>query len=207
MADEGAHRSMYYSLDVGSVHLLATSTESVLDTSYVSHTQVKWIEDDLAASKSRVNTTRWRIVYGHRPLYCSQTHGQDIPRGPRYLRKRLEDMYVGAGVDVVVTGHVHDYQRSWPVAHGTPTATNYSSPTAPVYVVNGAAGNRERNSHVPGGQPWEPPANPSAGAQPYSSAISYGVMTLKEGSMQWEQFFSVNATRFDRFEITKGGSL
>ena len=203
MADDGEHKSMYYSLDVGAVHLLGTSTESILDISHVSSAQAKWIEDDLVASKARANATKWRIVYGHRPLYCGQTHGQDIPRGPRYLRKKLEDVYIGAGVDMVISGHVHDYQRSWPVAHGQPTATNYSSPTAPVYVVNGAAGNRERNDHVPGGQPWEPPAQPAAGAQPYSSAISYGVMTIQEGSLQWEQFFSANGTRLDRFEITK----
>ena len=201
MADDGAHSAMYYSLDVGSVHLLSTNTESILDISHVSHRQQKWIEDDLATAKSA--QTPWLIAYGHRPLYLGQTGGQDIPRGPRYLRKKLEALYIGAGVDLVVQGHVHDYQRTWPVADGQPTAHNYSRPTAPVYVVNGAAGNRERNDHVPGGLPFEPPASPSTGQMPYSSAISYGVVTVQAGSLLWEQFFSSNGTRLDWFNITK----
>ena len=45
-----------------------------------------------------------------------------------------------------------------PRYNGTATAAHYNDPAAPVYVVNGAAGNREGNDHAPGGQPWEPPA-------------------------------------------------
>jgi predicted MPP superfamily phosphohydrolase len=201
MADDGEHKAMYYSLDVGAVHLLSVSTESMLDKSYVSDKQKRWIEADLAAAQSA--NTSWRVVYGHRPLYCGQTHGSDIPRGPKYLRKRLEATYIGAGVDLVLQGHVHDYQRTYPVANGVPTSTNYSRPSAPVYVVNGAAGNRERNDRSGGGFPWEPPANPATGEVPYSSAISFGVVTLRTGSLLWEQFFSVNGTRFDHFSITK----
>ena len=201
MADDGAHQSMYYSLDIGDVHLLATNTESIEDLSYVSDAQVGWIRADLAAATAA--SRPWTVVYGHRPLYTAAAHGQDIPRGPAYLRDKLELVYVEGGVDIVVQGHVHDYQRSWPLLAGQPTALNYSNPIAPVYVVNGAAGNRENNDHVPGGLPWEPPADPVAGQMPSSSEISYGVMTVRTGSLVWEQFYSANGTRFDYFEITK----
>jgi hypothetical protein len=199
MADGGAHEAMYYSLDIGHVHLLATNTESILDISHVSSAQREWIASDLAAAAN----ASWLVAYGHRPLYCAQSGGQDIPRGPKYLRKRLEGIYHDAKVDLVVAGHVHDYQRTWPLYDGAPTAQHYRQPSAPVYVVNGAAGNRERNSGVPSGLPWQPPADPAKGVRPSSDEISYGVMTVRTGSLLWEQFFSANGTRLDHFNITK----
>ena len=52
-------------------------------------------------------------------------------------------------MDLVIQAHLHDYERSLPVLHGVPTSSNYTRPPSPVYVVNGAAGNRERNDHPP----------------------------------------------------------
>ena len=119
--------------------------------------QVEWLERRLApplvgsspasspasSGSTASSAPRWTIALGHRPLYCSQTHGSDIPGGNELLRARVEGILNAGGVDLVVQGHVHDYERSLPVKDGQPTATNYSGHfTAPVYVVNGAAGNR-----------------------------------------------------------------
>ena len=46
----------------------------------------------------------------------------------------------------------HSYERSLPVYRGHPTASSnssYSSPAAPIYIVNGAGGNREGNGGPP----------------------------------------------------------
>ena len=55
----------------------------------------------------------------------------------------------------------HSYERSLPVYRGQPTSSSnasYTSPAAPIYIVNGAAGNREGNSGPPpcikGVFPW-----------------------------------------------------
>ena len=57
--------------------------------------------------------------------------------------------------------HRHSYERSLPVYRSQPTSTSnssYASPAAPIYIVNGAAGNREGNSGAPpcikGVFPW-----------------------------------------------------
>ena len=42
----------------------------------------------------------------------------------------------------VISGHNHQYERSYPVYHGSPTQKDYINPKAPVYIVNGAAGNK-----------------------------------------------------------------
>ena len=193
-------RGRYYSLDVGAVHLLAINTESPIDIAEIDEAQRDWIAEDLRRA-ARCTTRQWTIAFGHRPLYT--TEHRATKRGTGYLRARLEDMFVASGVDLVVQGHVHAYQRSLPVAHGVPTANGYMRPGAPVYVVNGGAGNREANEVLPMGLPWEPAPNASAGQLPLSNEISFGISTISAGEIRWEQFFSSNGTRFDHFEITK----
>ena len=151
-------QNMYYSLDVGGVHLVGLNTESPLDFAHVSRKQVEWLKADLATASPR-SVDNWTIAFGHRPLYCSNAGHSKLLHGMKELQDKLEDT-LAPSVDLFVSGHVHDYERTLPVLHKRATSTNYSSPAAPVYVVNGAAGNRESNAHPPGNQPWEPKSAP-----------------------------------------------
>jgi hypothetical protein len=148
------------------------------------------------------NSTAWVAAFGHRPFYCSNKGGNDIPQGNQVLRAAAEDILLRGKVDLVVQAHVHDYERSWPIMKGEPTAHNYEKPAAPVYVVNGAAGNRENNDHPPGKEPWEPEADPAAGVRPYAHAVSFGIMSIEGDSLRWTQFYA-NGTQLDEFVITK----
>ena len=96
-----------------------------------------------------------------------------------------------------------DYERTLPVRDGAPTSLNYTSPAAPVYVVNGAAGNREENDRAPGNESWSPAADPTRGIVPLMRDVSYGVVTVTTDSLRFQQFFSSNGTAFDTFTITK----
>merc|ERR1719253_1422086 len=131
----------HYSLDINGVHIAAINTESPVDVAFMSKAQVDWMAADLANSKN----ASWKIVYGHRPLYCSNHGGQDIPAGNKFLQLAAEKHFIEESVDLVLQGHVHDYERTLPIKNDQPTSNDYTNPTAPVYVVNGAAGNRERN--------------------------------------------------------------
>lgn len=71
--------------------------------------QLAWLEKALAESKAR-----WRIVYGHHPLYSTgKRHGGDVR-----LRAKLEPVLHEADgaprVQVVLAGHDHIYQRFRP---------------------------------------------------------------------------------------------
>merc|ERR1712232_172246 len=145
--------------DINGVHLTALNTESPVDLAFMSEAQLKWLAADLA----KAGNASWKIAYGHRPLYCSNTGGQDIPAGNTFLQLLAEEHFLKASVDLVVQGHVHDYERTLPLKHNKPTSNNYTSPDAPVYVVNGAAGNREKNDRPPADKPWNPVADPNAG--------------------------------------------
>jgi Calcineurin-like phosphoesterase len=71
------------------------------------------LADDLAADGS----APWRIVFVHEPLY---TAGHK--RVERGLRPAMEPVVEAAGVDLVLAGHQHFYERSVPSCEFLPSA-------------------------------------------------------------------------------------
>jgi predicted phosphodiesterase len=91
----------YYSFKPGkaSVRFFA------LDSNLMDPPQLAWLEKQLASSQSD-----WKIMYFHHPLYSSgATHGSTLP-----LRETLEPLFLKYGVDVVISGHDHFYERIKP---------------------------------------------------------------------------------------------
>jgi predicted phosphodiesterase len=76
----------------------------VLDSNYMDPAQVKWLDKELQASGSD-----WKIPYFHHPIYTSSSRGPVME-----LRTVLEPLFVKHGVDVVLTGHEHTYERTKP---------------------------------------------------------------------------------------------
>jgi len=76
-----------------------------LDSNYMDRTQLQWFEKELAASGSD-----WKIAYFHHPIYSSGgAHGSDTA-----LRDQLEPLFLKYGVDLVLAGHEHFYERLKP---------------------------------------------------------------------------------------------
>ncbi len=57
---------------------------------------------------------RWLIVAFHEPYYTTQGVGGLAD----YFQHNLEDVLYEHAVDVVITGHVHAYERTFPVYKG-----------------------------------------------------------------------------------------
>jgi len=90
----------YYSFKKGNVHFYA------LDSDYLDPKQLAWLEKELADAGS----TDWKICYLHHPLYSSGAfHGSSTE-----LRTILEPLFVKYGVQVVLSGHEHVYERVKP---------------------------------------------------------------------------------------------
>jgi 3',5'-cyclic AMP phosphodiesterase CpdA len=87
-------------------------------------TQQDWLADTLAAA-----TQRWRIVVVHHSPYSAGYQESDLA-----VRRAFVPLFERYGVQLVVSGHDHDYQRSKPVGGVT-------------YLVSGgAAGTRRTGS-------------------------------------------------------------
>jgi predicted phosphodiesterase len=124
----------WYSFDVGNAHF------TVIDAAQDYHAGTPmgdWLRTDVA-----VPNRCWRFVVMHQPLYTSDPQST-LPE-VQAMRADLAPIFEAAGVDVVFAGHVHAYERTFPLAAGAPVAQgtepNYTDPPGPVYVVTGGGG-------------------------------------------------------------------
>jgi 3',5'-cyclic AMP phosphodiesterase CpdA len=79
-----------------------------LDSNYMDRSQLLWLEQHLQASRAR-----WKLAFFHHPLYSSaERHGSE-----KDLRRLLEPLLIQYGVQVVLSGHDHVYERINP-QHG-----------------------------------------------------------------------------------------
>ena len=76
-----------------------------LNSNYMDKKQVQWLQDELAK-----DTSDWKVAFMHHPPYSSGgKHGSD-----NQLREVVEPIFVKYGVNVVLTGHDHFYERIKP---------------------------------------------------------------------------------------------
>ena len=97
----------YYSYDVGSWHIVALNSncgEGEIRCGPGSP-QGRWLEEDLAANDEEACT----LAYFHHPLFTSGSYRPGIERV-----EHLWEILYAAGVDVVLNGHDHNYQRFAP---------------------------------------------------------------------------------------------
>jgi len=73
--------------------------------------QTRWLEETLAAA-AHDEGIDWIIVQMHQDALSSAKNGNGSDKGIREAWLPLFDRY---GVDLVLCGHDHDYERSWPV--------------------------------------------------------------------------------------------
>ena len=107
----------YYSYNIGNIHFLALDSYGVEDGATRTRiydtlgAQVTWIKNDLAA-----NTSRWTVAYFHHPPYTMTSHDSDNPSTDLELIK-IRELFIRIleryGVDIVLCGHAHGFERSY----------------------------------------------------------------------------------------------
>lgn len=154
-----------------------------------------WLRADLAAVNRAV--TPWVIFTTHRPVYCSATQEFGEHAGEQAL---LEPLLLGCGVDLGIVGHMHIYERTFPVAHGAvvpgTNATNvYRRPGAPVYAVQGTGG----CFAGAGGWVSPTPAWSAVRAQDYG----YAMVVANATHLNWQYRLERDGSVRDSFWIVK----
>ena len=117
----------YYSLDYGDLHVVGLDTNLTL-----SPTILAWLEADLQATQCR-----WKIVFFHQTMYsCGSYHGSSST-----LISKLGPIFDRQAVDLVVYGHDHHFERSFPMRGDRPVGhwmdPDYRSPGGTIYIVTG----------------------------------------------------------------------
>lgn len=147
-----------YETDSGPFGYIQGGIPQVFNNS--AYEQYQWLKKDLAA----VNRTKtpWVIAMSHRPMYSSQ-----VASYQKNLRNAFQSLFLQNGVDVYIAGHIHWYERTFPLTvNGTvdhasvkDNATYYTnSGVSMTHLINGAAGNIESHSTL-GSSPILPLTN------------------------------------------------
>jgi hypothetical protein len=120
------HAERFYSFDYGPVHFISLDTETAFLDATRRQVQLEWLRADLAAT-----TRDWKVVFYHRPGYSSGAeHGSDLA-----IRNAFAPIFEQYGVQLVLNGHDHDYERTLPMkTGGDPSAQPVT------YVVSGGGG-------------------------------------------------------------------
>ncbi len=99
----------FYAIDNGNLHLIMLDSEMVERTP--DGAMAQWLRKDLAA-----NTKPWVIVAFHTPPYSDGGHKSDSDSNSggrlKEMRENFVPIFDAYGVDLVVSGHSHDYERS-----------------------------------------------------------------------------------------------
>jgi predicted phosphodiesterase len=130
----------YYSFNYLNAHFVVLSTEQTSSSS-----QYDFAKSDLARASSN-SSIDWIIAYMHKPLYTSP--GANAPESTmRDIYHPLFDQY---GVDIVLYGHNHAYERSYPMKYNKASPSipmitssskgSYTDPQGEIFATVGTAG-------------------------------------------------------------------
>lgn len=100
----------YYSFDYGNVHFICL--ESYETDRSTNGNMMTWMRNDIGAT-----TQDWVIAFWHHPPYSKGSHNSDTETELVQMRQNALRDLEDAGVDLVLSGHSHAYERSY-LIHG-----------------------------------------------------------------------------------------
>lgn len=106
---KSGRNNLFYSFDIGYVHMVMLSAEHALDWGSVQH---DWLISDLEVTNR--TETPFVVIGLHRPVYTS-TNASQLPESIG-LRGAIEPLALKYRVTAVLAGHYHQYERSCRVA-------------------------------------------------------------------------------------------
>lgn len=118
----------YYSFDWGDAHFVSLDSNLLPDDAGAR--MLAWLDADLAATKKY-----WKIAFVHHPPYPTGAHLGDPLCA--LVEQRVNPIVERHGVQVVLAGHEHGYERSFPLVGGQKADASTPSTT---YLITGGGG-------------------------------------------------------------------
>jgi hypothetical protein len=176
----------YYSFRYGNAEFFSLDTNTRRDLTPGGE-QYRWLEKALAASEAK-----WKICFHHHPAYSSDDDDYgNTWKGPTTagdLRVRnLVPLYEKYNVDIVFNGHIHVYERTWPIRAG-----KVDQKSGIVYLTSGGGGGRLEN--------FAP--TPAFFKQEFRSDYHFCYVTVHRGTFNLKAF-DHEGRLFDQFTLTK----
>lgn len=173
---------LYYSFDWGHVHFVTLDSNCLIaDTARCSGAEQRaWLEQDLAASEAD-----FTVVMLHHPFWTS---GEK--RSEEAVRRVVAPVLEREGVDLVLMGHDHNYQRTVPMKGDAPAPAGERGIT---YVVVGNGG-ANLNPFPGAAPPWIAARN--------DTQKGFLDVTIEEGMLE-ARMITTSGAVIDAFSIEK----
>ena len=189
----------YYSFDYENIHFLAVTPADLTlaerargvsqETISNDKMQLDFIRTDLKHANDNPETD-FTIVFMHLPMYSS------IQYPFMDLRDELQPMFDLYGVDLVISGHQHAYERTYPVMFNNAITDyekcTYNNPDGQIYLTVGMGGHSHAKSEQK--QPWTVIINHN----------DFGFLNIKlvnNGKTLYGEFTSNTGKIMDAFQI------
>ncbi len=122
----------YFSFDQGAIHFVGLDSTGDVSTNGLMY---RWLEQDLNA-----NSNQWLIAYWHHPPYSRGSHNSDVDPTQIALRQNFVPLLETHGVDLVLCGHSHSYERSYLLSGHDGFSTNLQ----PSMILNNGSGREDQ---------------------------------------------------------------
>ncbi len=117
-------KERYYRFNFNDTLFISLDTNDSLDQN--SDKMIDWLDTTLSTEFAKY---QWVIIYFHHPPYSTGKHGSDMR-----VQKKLVPVFEKHEVDIVFSGHEHNYQRSCKILAGTCVIDG------PLYIITGGGG-------------------------------------------------------------------
>ncbi|CAG9326598.1 unnamed protein product [Blepharisma stoltei] len=181
---------LFYSFNLGYAHFIMLDSESFvgrLHTEEMIENHMKFLKEDL-----ETNIQPWTIVISHRPIYCNPNPLCKVcttacTQYSSILSGYLEDLLFQYNATLWISGNVHLYERSMPVYKNEIMQfgiNKFENPPAPIYIVNGVAGNFDTEDDLSSVGDEKMPWNVVA-----SESLGYGKLVVHNKThLEWIQY-------------------
>ena len=115
----GSGTEAYYSFDWANIHFICLDSHD-LDRK-PGGAMAKWLKADLEKAKAD-----WMIAFWHHPPYTKGSHDSDKEKDLAEMRQHIMPIVESGGVDLVLSGHSHIYERSM-LIDGAYSSTNMAA--------------------------------------------------------------------------------
>lgn len=202
----------YYSFNYANIHFVVLDAPTNA-TRAAGSSMWTWLESDLSS-----NTQRWTIALWHHPHYSKGSHNSDVEIVLKEMRENALPILEAHGVDLVLTGHSHSYERSFLVDGHYGLSSSLTS----AMILDGGDGKESGDGAYvkpgPAGTPHEGAVHAVVGSSGktevgsgtfdhpvmYTSMLTLGSMVLDISDKQLDAaFIGTTGNVLDEFTIVK----
>jgi len=107
-----SHTQAFYAFNIGNIHFLSLDSYGMEDNQYRMYDtlgpQAAWVKKDLEENTNK----GWIVAYWHHPPYTMGSHNSDEEEELVKIRENFIRILERYGVDLILCGHSHVYERS-----------------------------------------------------------------------------------------------